>query len=113
MQAGPLRQRVTIVSKTEIKTPQFGFREEPVVIATRAPASVEPLSGRELEQAQQIAPRTTHRVTIRYRTGIKAGQQVTYHDGRQGDRAFEIVAPPLDPDEAHRKLELLCREAVA
>jgi SPP1 family predicted phage head-tail adaptor len=111
MRAGELRHRVTITGANEVSDGHHGFTDAPIVIAKRVPASVETLSGRELETAQQIDPRSTHAVRLRYRTGVKAGQALTYHDGRVGDRPFEIVAPPQDVDERHRELNLLCREA--
>lgn len=113
MQAGELRHRITVTQKVEVSDGHFGFQHEtsPVPNATRMPAFVETLIGRELDRAQQIDPRITHRVTVRYMTGLKSGQALTYHDGRQGDRPFEIVAPPQDADEGQRELQLLCREA--
>jgi SPP1 family predicted phage head-tail adaptor len=111
MRAGRLRHRVTIRSATEVPDGHHGFTDAPVVVANRIPANVETLTGKELDEAQQIDPRSTHSVLIRYRTGVKAGQALTYHDGRDGDRPFEIVAPPQDADERHRELTLLCKEA--
>lgn len=111
MRAGRLRDRITVTGKTEVKTSHFGFDETPVTVASRIPADVEELSGRELERARQIDPRTTHTVRVRFRDDLAAGQTVTYHDGRRGDRDFEIVAPPRDPASMHRELVLLCREA--
>lgn len=113
MRAGELRHRVTIIGKTETKDTHFGFGDTPTTVATRIPACVETLSGRELERAQMIDPRTTHLVRLRYRTDFLAGMTVTYHDGRRGDRDFEVVAPPQDVGEHHRELHLLCKEAEA
>ncbi len=111
MRAGGLRHRVTITGAAEVTDGHHGFVDTPVTVARRVPAKVNVLSGRELDRAQQIDPRSTHEVRLRYRTGVKAGQALTYHDGRAGDRPFEIVAPPQDVDELHRELQLLCREA--
>lgn len=109
MRAGELRHRVTIKSTVETDDGHHGFDETTTVVASRAPASVEPLSGRELERAHQIEPRTTHRVRLRYRAGLKAGQALTFHTAA-GDREFEIVAPPIDVDERRRELHLMCKE---
>lgn len=110
MRAGQLRHRVTITATAETPDAHFGFDESAVILANRAPAKVLTLDGRELQRAQQIDARATHAVRLRYRPGVAAGQTVTYHDGRRGDRAFEIVAPPRDVEEMHRELYLLCRE---
>jgi SPP1 family predicted phage head-tail adaptor len=47
--------------------------------------SVEPLSGRELFTAQQVAARVTHKITIRGRTPLKPNDQI-HHRGRK----FEV-----------------------
>ena len=111
MRAGRLRDRITVTGKTETRDSHFGFTETSVTVASRIPADVEELSGRELERARQIDPRTTHAVRTRFRADFAAGQTVTHHDGHRGDRAFEIVAPPRDPASMHRELVLFCREA--
>lgn len=114
MRAGELRHRVTVWKALEVDDTHGGFQPGgDVALYARLPARVDPLSGRELERAQQIEPRTTHRIVLRYRPDITAGLTLTYHDDFRGDRDFEIVAPPLDPGERHRDLELLCREAAA
>lgn len=84
-------------------------------VQLRVPARVKPLLGRDLERARQIDPRTSHEVRLRYwrayRDDLQGGRgQVLYHD-QATDRALEIVAPPMDVDEQHVELLLLCREA--
>lgn len=111
MRAGELRDRVTITSKNEVKDTHFGFTDEALVVAQRIPAAVSQLSGRELDWAQQIDARVTHQARIRYRPDVKAGMTVVHHDGRTGDRTYEIVSPPKEMDNVHRQLQLLCREA--
>lgn len=112
MRAGELRDRVTIRKKVETSDGHHGWDEDEVIIARRVPARVMELTGRALERAQQIDPRATHGVRIRFRTDVVSGQEAVFHDGRRGDRVFEIVGPPLDPDR-HRMLELTCKEAEA
>lgn len=67
------------------------------------------LSGRELDRAVQIDPRSRLSVSMRYRSGVKAGQAVIYHSFA-GDRTLEIVAPP-QIQEKDRAMTLLCGEA--
>lgn len=112
MQAGPLRHRVSIEDKTEADDGHHGWTPTSVAVATRIPAAVETLTGVALERAQQIAPRTSHRVRLRYRTGIKSGQTVVYHHA-DGDRDLEIVGPPIEPDARRIELHLMCREAAS
>jgi SPP1 family predicted phage head-tail adaptor len=44
-------------------------------------------------------------VRIRYRADVTAAQRVVHEE-----RTLEIVSPPIDPEERHAELELLCRE---
>ncbi len=104
MQAGKLRYLVTVQQPTD--TPNsFG---EPVITwaaLVRTHASIEPLSGRELWNAQQVQAQVTHRVRLRYYPGVMAKMRVSY-----GSRYLNIESV-IDPEERHRELELLCTEA--
>ena len=68
-------------------------------------ASVEPLQGRELENAQQISAEITHKVTIRYNAAVTSEHQVVY-----GERIIEIEAV-LNPEERNEYLVLMCKES--
>lgn len=70
-------------------------------------AAVEPLSGREYWQAQQIAAETSIRVRLRYMAGVDTKMRVLY-----GTRVLEILSI-VDVEERHRELQLMCREIVA
>ena len=109
MEPGRLRHRVTVMTAVEVDDGHHGFDETVLTIASRIPAEVLPLSGAALARAQQIDPRATHMVRLRFRTGLETGQTVTYHTA-SGDRPFEIVAPPRDLEERHVELQLLCKE---
>ena len=67
-------------------------------------AAIAPLTGRERVQAEQVAARASHRVTIRWRAGVTAAMRLS-----MGARAFAIRAV-LDPDGRRRWLELACEE---
>lgn len=112
MDAGRLRHRVTVTKAVEVGDGHHGFDESSLIVAIRIPAEVLPLSGAALLRAQQIDARATHMVRVRFRTGLETGQTVTYHTA-QGDRPFEIVAPPRDLAERHDELQLLCKEQAA
>lgn len=70
-------------------------------------ASIRPLSGRELWQAQQVQADVTHSVRLRYRSGVDATMELDL----QG-RRLRIVAV-LNIEERNRTLELLCQEQPA
>lgn len=83
---------------------------EPVAMVR---ASIEALSGREIVSAKQVDARTTHRVTIRYRTDITTRMRVIVPARRSvPDRALQIVAvlPDGNRDEA---LFLMAQEVAA
>lgn len=67
-------------------------------------AKVETGGGREFVQAQQLVPELTHRVVMRYRTGVTAKHRLVY-----GARSLAIHAA-IDPEERHEQLVLLCSE---
>lgn len=107
VRAGRLRFAVLIQSSTD-STNSLG---EPVeswatVSGGSVQADIEPISGREYQAVQQIAAETTHKVTIRYLSGITPKYRVLY-----GSRVFDILAV-RDLEERGRVTELLCRERV-
>lgn len=105
MQAGKLRHRLVIESYTQA----VDIYGEPIptwaTLVTRW-GSVEPLSGRELLQAQEIRAETTHRVRLRYYSGLRPEQRIKF-----GTRYLHILAI-INPRERNAEMELLCKEAV-
>ena len=106
MKAGALRHQVTIQRLTITQGSAGEVIETWSDVAT-VYAAVEPLSGREYWQAQQVAAETSIRVRIRYRAGLETTMRVI-HD----DRTLEILSI-VDPEERHRELQLMCRELKA
>ena len=106
MKAGSLRHRVTIQRLTITQGPSGDLVETWADVATLWGA-VEPLSGREYWQAQQVAAETSIRVRIRYRAGLDTTMRVI-HDAR----TLEILSI-VDPEERHAELQLMCRELKA
>lgn len=107
MNPGKLRHRITIQKPVEIKddlnSPQIEWRD-----FTSCWASVEPISGREYILLQNTNSELTVRIKMRYISGITNGMRVKY-----GDRVFNIISPPIDLDERHRELHLMCSEVIA
>lgn len=106
MNIGKLRHRVTIQNKVTLPDGYGGVTSTWQDVAT-VWASVEPLNGRELYAAQQVKTELSHRVRIRYMSGIKPEMRIAFDN-----RTFEIEAI-IDPEERHESLELLCSEVVA
>lgn len=104
MKAGKLRHRVTIQRVTETLD-SFG---QPTLTWAKLHdrwAAVEPLSGRELFNAQKVSPDVTHQITLRYLDGLTSKDRII-HDSR----TLEILEPPRTTDD--RKIDhiVLCRE---
>lgn len=105
MMAGDLRHRLTIQAPLPTANADAGLSDNWTTVAT-VWAAVEPLSGRSYFTAQQAASEVTHRVRMRYRTGLRPEMRLLY-----GTRHLYIEAI-IDPGERHAELEVMCREVV-
>ena len=105
MNIGILRHRATIQQLVNIDDGAGGSIETWENVAT-VWAAIEPLRGNERYTAQQVQSTLTHKVTIRYREGIKPQMRLTYEG-----RIFDIESV-IDIEERHRWLELLCSEVI-
>lgn len=104
LQAGALRETIRIQRPIERDGHRSAFHsadEWEDVCETRA--CIETLSGREVWQAEQAQSLLSHRVSIRFRSGIGGGMRVLY-----GDRVF-MVEYAVELDNRHW-LRLMCRE---
>lgn len=103
---GSLRARIVI--QQEARTPDgaggYALAWSDVVSLW---ARIEPVSGRETLQGARLESRVTHRITIRYRSGVDAGMRALY-----GSRIFNIRAV-INPGEDNRHLRLLAEEGGA
>lgn len=105
MGAGPLRHRVAIQRATNTRD-EYG---QPVAswstVATRW-MSIEPLTGREAVEAQQINPKLSHRVTMRYdaTADVTPGDRLLW-----GSRVFHIESA-ANIEERDRYLVMTCWE---
>lgn len=106
MRLGALRHLVQLERPSEGTPDAHGHIAEVWVPAGQAYASVEPLSGRDLELARQTVARVTHRVQIRYREGVDSRCRVVFRD-----RALNVRSVLRDA-EGNESLTLLVEEAV-
>lgn len=101
--ASSLRQRLTL--QTEVQTPDSagGYVRTWEDIADLW-AEIIPVSGRERLFGGQLQSEISHRIVLRYRDGITAGQRLVFEN-----RAFNIryVSNTM---EANETLELLAEE---
>ena len=85
MRAGRLRHRVTIQQPSSSTNSRGGKIKSWSDLAT-VWASIEPLSGREIEQDFQLEPETTTRIVMRYKSGLTSNMRIKY-----GSRYYKIL----------------------
>jgi SPP1 family predicted phage head-tail adaptor len=103
VRAGRLRHRLTLQAPVDTSDGAGGFQRAWSTTATLWGA-IEPGDAAEGVVADALTALRRHTITIRWRTGIAAGQRLA-----KGARLFEIIAV-VDPDERRRWLELLVEE---
>jgi SPP1 family predicted phage head-tail adaptor len=103
MRAGTLNRRVQLQRPVTDVDAEGRTGDVWTAVAT-VWATVEPLQGREALLAAQAQTTLTHRVRIRYRTGVTARMRLVY-----GARIFDIQSV-IDTGEARRELVLDCQE---
>ncbi len=105
MRAGLIRQRVKVQTGTETRDAHGGVIRTFADTATRW-ASVTPLSGRELYEAQQVVADVTHLVVFRHPNPVTPITRLV-HEGRVLN-----VERVLNKDERDREIMVLCKEVV-
>ena len=98
-----LRHRLTLEQLQREDDDGGGFTESWVEVATLF-ADLRPVSGGENVEADRLAGRVTHEVSLRYRAGVQPAMRF-----RQGGRLFHIVSV-INVDERNRWLTCLCEE---
>lgn len=104
MRAGKLRHRITLQhnqpARNDLGEPQPAWVDYAMV-----DAEVAPLVGKEFFSAQQINSELSIKVRIRWRPGVKAGDQIVFKN-----RTLLIASPPINVNEKNHELVLMCRE---
>jgi head-tail adaptor len=115
IQAGKLRQRITILDLTVgVAGSQDSFGgivpgPQPTPIADDLPASIEFVSAKESYSGDQFVSLVTHRVTVRWLPGVRANQSVLFTDAEARVRTLQVLAVD-NPDERNKMLILSCQE---
>ena len=105
IRAGQLRHQIELQSPTDVEDGEGGVTQTWATFARRM-AAIEPLRGRELIEARQVAANVTHQVRLRYEPGVTPRCRVLF-----GDRILNIDSV-IDLEERHIELSLLCKEDV-
>jgi SPP1 family predicted phage head-tail adaptor len=102
---GKLRHRITIEQVIETQDADGSMIETWTTFAM-AQASIEPISGREYFAAQSTQADVTHRIRLRYLSGVTPKMRVNYNS-----RIFDILSV-ININERNRELQLMCREDI-
>ena len=100
---GDLRHRLTLEEAQRVSDGAGGYTETWVSV-TDVWAAIRPDGGGEGVEADRLAGRVSHVVTLRYLAGVTPAMRL-----RQGTRVFHILAA-IDEDARHRWLRCLCEE---
>ena len=106
-EAGRLRDRIAIRRQVDVATGRGGFARDWQTLAGMGdvPAEVIGQSGREAVIANTLQGTATFRITIRYRDGIQAKDQIIVTT--MGDLELNVLAPPTDPTGRRQFLQIL------
>jgi SPP1 family predicted phage head-tail adaptor len=99
---GVMRQRVTIQSPQEVRSPSGETTLQWVDVATVF-AQVEGLSSRDIMQAQQANVLATHKIRIRYRDGVTHLHRIKWRG-----RIMELAS--VTERDKRTYLEMMARE---
>lgn len=107
MRAGRLRNKVSIQSRSGAQNAYGEVTNTFSEISNgEIWASIEPLSDTEGKLAGGRDEILSHKIIMRYLTGVNATHQVVF-----GSRTFQIVSV-LNMGERDREMQLLCRERI-
>lgn len=105
IQIGSFKHGIIVQTLTETADGFGGFTRSWADTITVA-AMIKPLNGFERAQGRQLEAAASHKITIRYRTGLSTKQRISY-----GGRYFDI-ASIINLDEANKYIEIMALESV-
>lgn len=105
---GYLRHKITIQKQNNNSDKQddYGQPLDIWVDVARSWASINPISGKEIFAAETVSSEITHKIKIRYRSGITPDMRIVFNG-----RIFEIKSI-INFQERNIDLQLMCKELV-
>lgn len=103
MDIGRMKKRVTFCKYVE-KENALSQTAQALTEVKTVWAGVEPMRGREYQEAQRVRPELTYKITTRYHKGITPDMLVRFKD-----RWFHIVSV-INVRERNEMLEIICIE---
>ena len=104
MDVGRLNKRITFMIYEE-KIDELEQTKQCLVKYKKLWASVEPISSKEILDADKYSGEITHRIYLRFREDITTDMFIEFKK-----RKFEISAPPINVKEENSLTMLLCKE---
>jgi SPP1 family predicted phage head-tail adaptor len=104
LRAGELNKRIEIQSKTSTADGLGGYSDA-WATTKEVWAAIWPLSAQDVIEGMKTSAQVTHRVRIRYQSGITSAMRIKF-----GTLYFSIIAPPINPNMANEYLDLLVKE---
>lgn len=104
MRIGDLNKMVEIQAPTKVPDGMGGFVNSYSTLCTVF-CAIWPTSATEIIAANAISMVVTHRLRMRYRSGLKASYRIKY-----GTKFFNIVSI-VNPNMANNMLDIMCKEA--
>jgi SPP1 family predicted phage head-tail adaptor len=98
-----LRHRLALEELQRVSDEGGGFAESWITVATLW-CDFRPLAGLETVEADRVAGRVSHEVSLRYRPGVQPAMRF-----RKGARLFHILTV-INVDERNHWLKCLCEE---
>lgn len=103
MDAGRLRERITIEQSTRVANGQGGWNSDWVAIATKVPAEIIALSGDEALRDGIERSSQQYRVRLRKRDGLTPKERLQWKG-----QVMEVHSVLPDPKEPNSLLLLIC-----
>ena len=103
MRSGSLRHRIVIQESTEVSDGMGSFTTT-WSDTLEAWAAIWPLSSKESLDAMKLELQVTHKIRIRYRSGITAKNRIKF-----GTRYFNIISL-INYEERNKQLDMLALE---
>lgn len=103
MRAGLLRHKITIQRATETQSAAGALSTTWATFAT-VWSEIEPITGREFFAQKIIQGEITHKITIRYLSGVVPKMRIIY-----GSRTFDIEQV-MNVRERNKEMALMCKE---
>ncbi|WP_066316958.1 phage head closure protein [Bacillus sp. FJAT-29814] len=102
---GEFRHVISFQKKSGVQN-SYGEKSNDWVDVIKSRAGIYPVSGKEFFAAETINSEVTHKVNLRYLSGITPDMRIKF-----GERFFSIISV-INFQEKNIELQLLCKELI-